>query len=474
MHKLTVLFILAFVLNISVQAKEAYKINVKVNGIKDTVCYLAYYYGDKQYVKDTVKVNSKGEFVYAGNEPLPGGIYLVVMPNKNYFEIIVDKVQFFSIETDTSDFITKSTFKNSQDNSLFYKYLNFIQNKNKEITPLRTLLQKTKDKDSTESLRKQINKINEEVVNYKKEYMKQNASTLLATIFKASEEITVPDPPVLPNGAIDSTFQFRYYKAHYWDNINLTDDRILRTPIFFQKFSYYLEKVMHPSPDSIIVEVDQIIAKADTNKEMFKFMVWYITNEYAQSKIMGYDAVYVHMVKTYYMTNKAFWVTPSQLTAINERAMKVEPLLIGKTAPDISLTTLTGQQLRLHQLDAKYTILAFWSPDCGHCKTELPLLHKVYQKYKSKGVLTYIVPTMRDTAQVMKFIREKDMFDWINVLDILHDSNFRAEYDIYATPQIYLLDDKKKIIAKKLGPDQMDNLLEKLLEEKAGQKPAKP
>lgn len=467
MLKKYILLSLVALSTLSLYSKEAYKINVKVNGIKDTVCYLAYYYGDKQYVQDTVKVNSKGEFFYAGEEALPGGIYLVVMPDKNYFEIIVDKVQFFSIETDTSDFITKTIFKNSTDNTLFYKYLNFIQQKNKEITPLRTLLQKTKDKDSTESLRKQITTINDEVTSYKKEYMKQYPATLLASIFKASEEVDVPEAPLLANGAKDSTFQFRYYKAHYWDNINLTDDRILRTPIFFQKLSYYTEKVMHPSPDSIIVEIDQIIKKAETNKEMFKFLVWYITNEYAQSKIMGYDAVYVHMVKTYYMTNRAYWVTESQLKSIAERAMKTEPLLIGKTAPNISLTTLKGQQLELYQLNAKYTILAFWSPDCGHCKTEMPILYKTYLKYKDKGVLTYIVPTMRDTAQVMKFIREKNMFEWINLLDLRHDSNFRADYDIYATPQIYLLDEKKKIVAKKLGPEQMDSLLEKLLSEKA-------
>jgi len=463
-------FLLIFALT-SFAKGGGYSIKLKVNGLKDTVCYLAYYYGDKQYLKDTAKVDSKGECTFKGAEALPGGIYLIVFPDKKkLIEVIVDKNQTFSVQTDTIDPVKHLVIKGSDENKQFYDYQNFIQKKREEIDPLISLQAKVKNnKDSSELLKKQISKINEEVKNYKSDFQTKNPDALLTKIFKMTEEVDVPTSPKLPDGKIDSTFAYRYYKAHYFDNIDFTDDRELRTPLFHPKLSSYLKNMIHPSPDSIIKECDMLVEKARPNKETFKYVVWYLTSEYSQSKIMGYDAIYVHMVEKYYMTNQAYWVTPSQLEAITKEAMKQKPILIGQKAPEINyLTSVNDKSIPLSSLKAKYVILIFWSPDCGHCKTEIPLLYKVYEKYKDKGVLAYSVSTVRDTAKTLNFIRENKTFDWINMLDLpLNDgnfySNFRSDYSVDATPAVFLLDENKKIIAKKLSPDQIDSFLERFL-----------
>src|SRR5688500_17572945 len=94
-------------------SKSGYSIKLKVNGIKDTVCYLGNYYGDKQYLKDSAKVDASGKFIFEGKENLDGGIYLIILPDKKYFELIVDKEQFFSAETDTADYIKHMKIKGS-------------------------------------------------------------------------------------------------------------------------------------------------------------------------------------------------------------------------------------------------------------------------------------------------------------------------------------------------------------------------
>ncbi len=466
--------VLIYLISVSTFAKSGgYNIKVKVNGLKDTVCFLAYYYGDKQYLKDTVKVNSKGEMVFKGGEPLPGGIYLIVFPDKKkLFEVIIDKTQFFSIETDTIDPSKHLVVKGSEENTFYLNYLEFIQKKHEEITPFTDALSKTKtNKDSIALLKKEISRIDNEVKKFKSDFKKKYPDFLLSKLFYISEDIEIPDPPKSPDGKIDSSFAYRYYKTHYFDHVDFTDDRILRTPLFHPRLSSYLEKMIHPSPDSIIKECDMLVEKARPNKEMFKYVVWYLTNEYLQSKIMGYDAIYVHMVEKYYMTNEAYWVTPSQLQSISERAQKLKPILIGKIAPNIMyLTGMNGKYLSLYDIPAKYTILVFWSHECGHCKTEVPQLYKIYEKYKDKGVIVFATSTVRDTAKTLNFIRENKIEGWINALDIPdaagnYYSNFRSDYDIYATPAVFLLDENKKIIAKKLSPDQIENLLERNLNE---------
>ena len=110
MLKKYLLIILIYASSVSALSNKAnaqgYEIKLKINGLQDTLCYLANYYGDKQYIKDSARVNAYGNIIFKGNEALPGGIYLFVFPDKTYFELLVEKSQFFSLECITNLFIT--------------------------------------------------------------------------------------------------------------------------------------------------------------------------------------------------------------------------------------------------------------------------------------------------------------------------------------------------------------------------------
>ena len=77
---------------------QGYEIKIKVNGLQDTLCYLANYYGDKQYIKDSAMANSYGNIIFKGNEPLPGGIYLFVFPNKLTTFQLFCLIAFFALQ----------------------------------------------------------------------------------------------------------------------------------------------------------------------------------------------------------------------------------------------------------------------------------------------------------------------------------------------------------------------------------------
>ena len=460
-------FTLLLALGINAKAaKNVYAIKVRVSGIKDTVCYLANYYGDKQYIQDTGKVDSKGNFMFTGKNKLAGGIYLVVLPSKKFFEIIItDKEQVFSIETDTTDLVKNLVVKGSNENILFYNYLHFIAQKQKDDESARKLLSTAKNsKDSSETQNK-LDAIREEVKNKKLNFMKENAGSFVAKVFKASEDIAIPEAPKLSNGRTDSTFAFRYYKSHYFDNIDFSDDRLLRTPIFASKMKYYLDNLTPQTPDSLNASCDYIIEKARANKEIFKYVVYYTTYTYETSKIMGMETVFVHLVEKYYMTNQAYWMDTTQLKKISERAMTLKPLLIGKRTWNLTLEDTNGVFHPLYDLKSKYTILFFWDPDCGHCQIALPKLVTTYNKYHSMGVEVYAACTETEVSKWKKVIKEKNL-KWINVADPNLHNNFRHDYDITTTPQIYLLDENKVIKARRIDVEQLDDILQKVLIEK--------
>lgn len=463
MNKYTlVLFTLIFGYNVVVaKDKEAYNISIKINNISNTECYMGYHFAEKQYVSDTLKVDAKGNMVFTGTKPLDGGIYLVVTPNKKYFEVIIADETEFSLETDTLDFVKHMKIKGSKENEWFYAYLNYMADKSKELEPLNKKYEALKaNKDSADAIRAKMAKVDKEVKDYKINFMKTHPNSFLAKIFRTSQDPEVPDAPKLPNGRTDSTFAYKYYKAHFFDGVDFSDARLLRTPLLYNKYKQYLEKLTYQIPDSIANACIYIIEKAKANKEVFKYTVVYTTSAYETSKIMGMDAVFVRLVEEYYNTGQAFWADSTLMFKITDRARVLKPLLLGKKAPNLMLYDDKNQLQPLWGVKSKYTILCFWDPDCSHCKKAVPQLADIYHKsLKAKGFEVYGVCTETEGAKWHKFI-EDNKLDWINVADLELHNTFRSVYDISSTPVVYILNDKKEIIAKKLGVEQIEEFMD--------------
>ena len=111
------------------------------------------------------------------------------------------------------------------------------------------------------------------------------------------------------------------------------------------------------------------------------------------------------------------------------------------------------------------TLLIFWDPDCGHCKKELPKIkEEVYDLYAEHGVKVVTVYTQVEEEKWKKFLEEKDLTEWINLYDPYNQSNFRNNYDIYSTPVLYVLDKDKKILAKRIGVEQLPDFLDHYFE----------
>ena len=449
---------------------DGYTIKIKVKGLKEgSTCTLANYYGEKQYIKDSAKVDSKGQVTFTGKEKFPQGIYLFVPSNRKYFDFIMDEKQNFSLETDTIDYVKDMVVKGSDENKYFYDYQKFMSLKQKQIEPIREQYRLSKSNaDSAKLLQKQMTAIDDDVKNYKLNFIKNNPKTFIAKLFKAMEEPEIPEAPILPNGKKDSTFAFRYYKAHYFDNMDFTDDRMLRTPIFHAHIKQYMDRLTAQIPDSINLEADYLIEKARPNPEMFKYMVWWITLTYESSKIMGMDAVFVHMVEKYYLTKQATWLDSTQYVKISERAAVLKPLLIGKYAPSINMVDTSGNRVSLYDVKAKYTVVIFWDHGCGHCKKEVPKLSDIYKtKLKQKGVEVYAIETENKPDEWKKFIREHQL-EWINVNepDDYNRAVTKKFYDIYSTPVIYLLDENKIIRGKRIEAEQLIDIIDMMEKEK--------
>ena len=459
MKKISLLFVVLFIAAAAF-AGGGYELKLTIKGIKDQHVQLAYYFGDKQYIRDSALVDATGKVTFKGEETLPAGVYMAVMPSRKYFEMIIDKEQKFTMETDTLDLIGSMKVKGSKDNELFYEYLNWISVRGKQMDKLRKDLEAAKgDEAKSKTIRDEQAALDKTVKDYKSNFVIAHPDVLLSKIFDATWEPEIPENPTLPNGRKDSTFAYRYFKAHYFDKFDLRDDRLLRSPVFGNKIKQYVEKLTPQMPDSINAMAAKLIGMTDEKGETFKYLVYWITNTYEKSEIMGMDAVFVFMAENYYLNGKAYWVEEAQMQKIRERVAALKPCLLGVTANNMKLLKSDFHPIALHDIKKTYTLVYFWDPSCGHCQKVTPKLLEFYHKHKVDLDLEVMgVYIEADTTEWFKYIKEKEL-DWLNTADLLGTAQFRKYYDIYSTPVLYVLDRNKKIIAKRIDVEKLEDFL---------------
>ncbi|CAG5084794.1 redoxin family protein [Parvicella tangerina] len=458
-----------------------YKLDFKVDGLKDTTVYLLKYLGDKLYYADTTE--AKGGKASFSKPDYPGGVY-AFYTGEGYFEFIMsDQDKVVSIETSTENFIKYMNVKKSEENKVFYQYVKFIGDmkpKSMKIVEERDQLDPKKDKKKIQELNDQLTQMDKEVKQFQKDLVKKHEGKLVSKILKMSIDIQVPE-------GLNDTLKGEYLREHFWDNTDLKDPRLARSPVFGNKVEFYFQKMMHQIPDTIVRHASKMVDQIKDSTDMMKFVLNYVHVNYETSNIMGMDAVYVKMSKKYYCPpneNKAWWYPEENLTDRCEKATAWENLIIDATAPNLRLADTTEKNwIDVHKIPNKHKVMIFWDPDCGHCKKELPKLKKLYTELKEKNVdIEFIgIGTNLENEKWVEFIKEKEL-PWINISDFpdanknagkyvyemgvtdYQSLNFRKTYDIFSTPQIYLLNKDNVIIGKRLDANNLARILERRLD----------
>jgi len=478
-------------------ATAGHDIRINFKNCKDTMVFLAFYQFDKSYLADTCKKVVKGQIVFKGPKSLDKGVYYLVSQDKaRYFDFFIsDNNQKLTITTDTLDLVKNLKSPTSKENDDFFGYIKFITAKNKEFMEVRKQTKGMNSKDSTAFINEKAKVLNETVVAFEKTFMEQHKGMFVGDVINLKMEKEAKDIPKASNGRPDSMYIYTYYKTHYWDGVNFQDDGILRTPFLADRVKKYFNNVIVQNPDTVNVEIDRIMNKTKSGTMMQKLLLAHFLSTYESSKVMGFDKVFVHIIDKYIRTGMGKDVYDEKTVEnILNRGDILKPLLLGSQAPDLlMIDTITHRNIAkmgfdtvktsqgatklyydnvqnlaqafvpLYSTKADYLVLVFWDVDCGHCKTEIPKLIEEYHALKKEkyDIKVFSVYTQQDYEKWRKYIIDNKL-DWINVYDGVHINNIKEKYDIYSTPVIYVLDRNKRIKAKRIGTEQVKDIVKQM------------
>ncbi|MBR4620241.1 MAG: DUF5106 domain-containing protein [Salinivirgaceae bacterium] len=446
------------------KADGGYNIKVHIDGLADSTVYLGYYFGDKQYVKDTLKLDKKANGAFKGDKKLEGGIYFVLVPGNTIFELMIDSEQNFSVSTkftgDASDLTKYLKSEGSDEVKMYVDYQQFMIAQNAKALGLRKRLTKAKGNEE-KAIKDSLAILSNEVMARWDDIETNHSKSLLAAVLRINKDIDIPDFPRDADGnVLDSAFQYKFYKKHFFDNVDFQDARLLRTEFFQKKIDRYFEKMILQAPDTIIKESKMLLDKAEGCDEVFRFLLQTIFNKYNNSDIMGMDKVLVFFGDNYYLNGRATWADSTWLEKLRERVEELRYNQVGNQAVELKLYSYDDQPVTISGVNAEYTVLFFFEPSCGHCKKATPKMKALADKFWERGVEVMGIYTQTDKEEWGKFIESQGLENWINAWDPYNQSGFRLFYDIRSTPSIYLLDRGKKIIAKRIDVETLEKVLE--------------
>jgi len=438
-------------------------IDATIEGLPAGKARLVGTFGDQNYIADSTMVDNTGHLILRREKPLPAGFYTFLLPGAKNFSFLVDKDQRFTLRAKLPDIMGTSEVKGSLNAELFFENMRFQALQEPQLTPLGDILRKypSTSPEYQEAKNRQAQLLNERKNALEKTF--KAYPDAFFTKFKIAGQN--PDFPDFhkPNGDIDTARQISHYRAHFWDGVDFNDTRLLYTPVISNKLRRYIKDLTPQRPDSIIVVADALIRKVMPYKEYFKLFTNWIALQYENGKttVMDGEAVYVYVIQNFITPELAFWDKKENIEKLRQHVWEMEASLLYKKGPDVRAQNQFGEFKSIYEIKAPLVVVFMYSPDCEHCQKESPEVQKIYEKWKDRGVEVYGIAVSTTDAEWKEFIK-KEGFTFISVFDPTNRAIY-AKYFVDITPEIYVLNKDRTIVAKNLQANQLELVLEREL-----------
>ena len=139
------------------------------------------------------------------------------------------------------------------------------------------------------------------------------------------------------------------------------------------------------------------------------------------------------------------------------RVRRLGLLPLGSPAPNWTLQTPEGRSVSLESLRGKVVVMDFWATWCGPCKTAMPGVQKLHEKFKGRRPVAVYGITVRESGDPAKYMKEKGYTYGL----LLKGEQVARAYRVTGIPVFYVIGPDGRILYRQAGfdPDDEEKLV---------------
>lgn len=240
-----------------------------------------------------------------------------------------------------------------------------------------------------------------------------------------------------------------YLNEHYWDRFDFADTLFISeadTAHMATAFAVYVGRYV---PDSLASEsMSRLMAKASESKRMFDyFMMLAETVLHDPNSPLRNDELYIPVLEAALRSDLTDEYEKMPYEYDLDMALRNR---VGREAADFEYTLASGRSGRMHDIAADYLLIFASNPGCPMCRevreqiVASPMLNELVER----GTLKVLVIYPDDDLTAWREHLSDYPSAWINAYDRGMAISKQRLYDLKAIPSLYLLDTRKRVMAK--------------------------
>ncbi|MCL2168224.1 MAG: DUF5106 domain-containing protein [Lentimicrobiaceae bacterium] len=447
-------------------AQSGYQIRIKTEKIEaDSIFIKSYHLKNKKFT-NIIAVKFENDITIKDKTPLDAGIYIIEADSTLLTEFLISdsKNQKFTI----SFFEDDIKFEGSKENSANLAYMKQMMEFKIKEKELNAEFQEMQQKEMPNSMMQayidtfvlKLENMNVEKRIYQEKVIHENKGLLLASVIQSSFETPPPPQDYYRNRAM----LFSYLAEHLFDDFPWEDERLLTTPVLYNKLRTFAQQILQLESENAIPVVLKTLNKSTQNKNMYYVLFDFLEHEFGSVKSpYRNEQLYIAMLRDI--------LNDTDLEETRRLRYEYELNLItknqeGEQAIDFNILLENGDTTTLYNIEAEILIIYFQNPDCPTCS-------EFREKMKNMEVLYYALNSGKVKILTLYFEKNEELWrDYLKTRAFktwMHGWNYDLQisekhlYDVRIIPTIMLLDKDKKVIKKDLFPNELEEWVKKNL-----------
>lgn len=439
---------------------QSFTLQIQVHNQPDNKVVLGAIKGGQiNFIDSALVISGEVQFKLPGN--LPAGIYRLLLGQTISAKVLNEPQQQLDFIFNKEDIVFQTDFKapddslkiiKSEENKIWFGFLKKEKDYQKKLKYAKAELdgyQLKRDTLNRLPKAKEYNHLQKDRENFINNIIAENQ-----TLF-ASKLINMHHVPFL-DGSLSQPKRKEIFRAEYFDQMDFTEEALINSTLYtervFNYFNGFAQRGLtkEQQDQEFKKALDIILVRCHQNKKVYEFILDYL--------VSGFEILKMDNLIAYIALNYSANTCQTDNKTTLERRLGAQKMKVGDTVPDFTINNINVNPVRLSELLKENNLIIFWMSGCQHCRNMIPEIKKWLSQVHNIQFQVIAVSLDASKDEWESGISELGIEGWYNLSDLkVWDGKAVSNYNVYATPTMFIIDKNLKIISK---PANLNDLID--------------